>query len=160
MLLLGPHAVCHMHGKYLMPCYLCSVIIDKYKMAIKFYIHLASDIPAWNRVLAFVPPYMGVIADFMPIRPFTDFIRDKRQGSQIWFFFHFKDVAAAAGAFGEGLSLNSFTALRIPVFNAANDVSVSFLGFAMTAVAIFPTLPSALAFCFGFLTPVGIMATE
>ena len=75
-----------------MLCYLCSVIIDKYKMAVKFDIHLVSDIPVWNGILTFVPPYMRVAADFMLIRPFTDFIGNKRQGSQVWFFFRFKDA--------------------------------------------------------------------
>jgi hypothetical protein len=97
-----------MSGKYLMSSYLCSVIIDKYKMAVKFDIHLAADISVWNGVLAFVPPYMGVAANFMPIRPFTDFIGDKRQGSQIWLFFHFKDAPAAAGAFLERLVIEFF----------------------------------------------------
>ena len=53
-----PHTVCHMFGKYRMLCYLCSVIIDKYKMAVKFDIHLVSDIPVWNGILTFVPPYL------------------------------------------------------------------------------------------------------
>ena len=87
-----------MSGKYLMPSYLCSVIIDKYKMAVKFDIHLVPDIPVWNGILAFVPPYMGVAAGFMPIRPSTGFIGDKRQGSQVWFSFRFKDAPAASGA--------------------------------------------------------------
>lgn len=92
-------------------------------MAVKFDIHLASNISVWNGILTFVPPYMGVAADFMPIGPFTDFIGDKRQDSQGWSFFRFKDAPAAA-------------------------------------VAILPTEPSTLAFCFGFLTPVGMMAME
>jgi len=62
-------------------------------------------------------------AGFMPVRPSTDFIRDKRQDSRVWFFFRFKDNLAVAGA-------------------------------------ILPTEPSTLAFCFGFLMPVGMMATE
>ena len=65
-------------------------------MAVKFDIHPASYISAWNGILSFVPPYMGVAADFMPVRPFTDFIGDKRQGSQVWFFLRFKDAPAAA----------------------------------------------------------------
>ena len=91
-----------------MLCYLCSVIIDKYKIAVKFDIHLAADISVWNRILAFVPPYMGVAASFMPIRPFTDFIGDKQQGSQVWFFFRFKDAPAAAGALLERLVIEFF----------------------------------------------------
>jgi len=62
--------------------------------------------------------------------------------------------------FWKGLSLNSFTAFRIPAFNAANDGKVSFLSFAITAVAILPTEPSTLAFCFGFLTLAGMVATN
>ena len=93
-----PHTVCHMFGKYRVLCYPCSVIIDKYKMAVKFDIHLVPDIPVWNGILAFVPPYMGVAAGFMPIRPSTGFIGDKRQGSQVWFSFRFKDAPAASGA--------------------------------------------------------------
>ncbi|WP_286083063.1 hypothetical protein [Parablautia intestinalis] len=34
----------------------------------------------------------------MPIRPSTGFIGDKRQGSQVWFSFRFKDAPAASGA--------------------------------------------------------------
>ena len=82
--------------KYLMPCYLSPVMIDKYKTAVEFDINFVSYISAWNGILAFVPPYMGVAADFMPIRPFTDFIRDNRQGSQLRFFFRFEDAPAAA----------------------------------------------------------------
>ncbi len=62
--------------------------------------------------------------------------------------------------FWKGLSLNSFTAFQILAFNLAKNVNESFLSFAMTAVVILPTEPSTLAFYFGFLTPVGIMATE
>lgn len=97
-----------MFGKYRMLCCLCSVIIDKYKMAVKFDIHLVSDIPVWNGILTFVPPYMRVAADFMPIRPFTDFIGNKRQGSQVWFFFRFKDAPAASGALLERLVIEFF----------------------------------------------------
>jgi hypothetical protein len=46
-----------------------------------------SDIPVWNGILTFVL-YMGVAGVFMPIRPSTDFIGDKRQGFQVWFSFH------------------------------------------------------------------------
>ena len=54
-------------------------------MAVKFDIRLAADISVWNGVPAFVPPYMGVAAGFMPVRPFTGFTGNKRQGSQVWF---------------------------------------------------------------------------
>ena len=91
-----------------MLCYLCPVIIDKYKMAVKFDIHLAPDILVWNGILAFVPPYMGVAAGFMPIRPSTGFTGNKRQGSQAWFFFRFKDAPAASGALLERLVIEFF----------------------------------------------------
>ena len=91
-----------------MPSCLCPVTIEKYRMAVKFGIHLAADISVWDRMLAFVPPYMGGAANFMPIRPSTDFIGDKRQGSQIWLFFPSKDAPAAAGAFLERLAIESF----------------------------------------------------
>ncbi len=62
-----PHTVCHiLGGGYRVPCCPCSVIIDKYKMAVKFGFHLASDIPEWNGILAFVPPYMGVLPALCP----------------------------------------------------------------------------------------------
>ncbi len=70
--------------------------------------HLVSDIPVWNGVLAFVPPYMRAAADFMPIRQFTDFIGNKRQGSQIWLFFRFKDAPTASGALLERLVIEFF----------------------------------------------------
>lgn len=91
-----------------MPCYLCPVIIDKCEMAVKFDIHLASDILVWDGILAFVPPYMGVAAGFMPVRPFTDFIGDERQGAQIWLFFRFKDAPATARAFLDRLIIEFF----------------------------------------------------
>lgn len=103
-----PHTIDHMSGKYLMSCYLCPVIIDEYKMAVKFDIHFVSYISARNGVLAFVPPYMGVAADLMPVRPLANFIRDGRQDSQIWFFFRFKDYLAAAGTLLERLVMESF----------------------------------------------------
>jgi hypothetical protein len=97
-----------MFGKYRMLCCLCSVIIDKYKTAVKFDIHLVSCMPVWNGIPAFVPPYMGAAAGFMPIRPSTGFTGNKRQGSQAWFFFRFKDAPAASGALLERLVIEFF----------------------------------------------------
>ncbi len=77
-------------------------------MAVKFGIHLVSGIPVWEGILAFVPPYMEAAAGFMPIRPSAGFIGDKRQGSQAWFSFRFKDAPAASGALLERLVIGFF----------------------------------------------------
>ena len=102
-----------------MPCYLCPVMIDKYKMAVEFDIHFVSDISAWNGILAFVPPYMGVTADFMAVRPFADFIRDRRKRSQIRFFFRFKDAPAAAGTFLERPVIEFFYCFPDPCISSS-----------------------------------------
>ncbi len=53
--------------EYLVPCILFPFLLVEYKMAVKFDIYFMSYISARNGVLTFVPPYMGVAADFMPV---------------------------------------------------------------------------------------------
>lgn len=45
------------------------------------------------------------------------------------------------------------------LFKAAKDVKISFRSLAIITVAILPTVHSTLAFCLGFLTLAGMIAT-
>lgn len=100
---ISANSIYRMFGQYGVSGYLRSVIINKYKGGVEFNIHLVSYISVWYGILAFIPPYVRVVADFVSVRPFTDLIWDKRQRSQIFSFLCFKDAPSAAGAFLKGL---------------------------------------------------------
>ena len=88
---------------------------------------------------------------------------------------HTSNGVAGSGA-SIGLSTSSNTSLRDPsrfwkgraLYSSRRSIIAAFSSpsvancrsrsLAMTAVAIFPTPPSTLAFCLGFATPVGMMA--
>jgi len=54
------------------------------------------------------PAIYGGAAGFMPIRPSTGFIGDRRQGPQVWFPFRFKGAPAASGALLGRLAIGFF----------------------------------------------------